>query len=56
MPKLSGIILRILALLGLAALAGCSMQSPKDSPIPWEKPADWEGQIPGMGTPGSGAQ
>jgi len=29
-------------------LVGCSMESPRDSSIPWSRPADWEGQIPGM--------
>lgn len=45
-----------LLLLVLAALlAGCSLQPQKDTSIPWSRPAGWEGQIPGMGTPtGSG--
>lgn len=55
MSSFSGTLLRIFALAALAYLAGCSIQSQKDSPIPWEKPADWEGQVPGMGTEGSGA-
>jgi len=39
-------------LLAIGALvAGCSTNSPKQSAIPWSKPADWEGQIPGMGQP-----
>lgn len=37
-----------LAALALAGLAGCST-APKDSSIPWSRPADWEGRIPGMG-------
>jgi hypothetical protein len=36
------------ALLGLAA--GCTTKTDKDSSIPWNRPASWEGQIPGMGT------
>lgn len=37
-----------LLLLGLiATLSGC-MSAQKDSSIPWSRPADWEGQIPGM--------
>lgn len=35
-------------------LAGCSTDSPQASSIPWNQPADWEGQIPGMS--GSGSQ
>ena len=37
----------LLALLGLTA--GCSSPQ-RDTSIPWSRPADWEGQIPGMGT------
>ena len=41
-----------LLLLTLGALAGgCSITPQKDSGIPWSRPADWEGQIPGMGQP-----
>ncbi|HVW20707.1 MAG TPA: hypothetical protein VHC86_05785 [Opitutaceae bacterium] len=39
-----------LLLAGAAFLAGCSTQSPKDSSIPWTRPASWENQVPGMGT------
>ncbi len=49
----------ILLLLGLFALftAGCTSRTDRDSSIPWGRPANWEGQIPGMGTtPGSGIQ
>jgi nitrous oxide reductase accessory protein NosL len=35
-------------------LAGCSSDTPEASSIPWNQPADWEGQIPGMS--GSGSQ
>ncbi len=46
-----GLILAALVLL----LGACSTQTPTDSSIPWGRPANWEGQIPGMGnTPGSG--
>ncbi|MEN9632812.1 MAG: hypothetical protein RL077_1216 [Verrucomicrobiota bacterium] len=38
--------------LTFAALAGgCSTNSPKQTSIPWSRPAGWEGQIPGMGQP-----
>jgi hypothetical protein len=40
----------ILALLALALgslFAGC-MTPKTDSTIPWNRPADWEGQIPGL--------
>jgi hypothetical protein len=41
-----------LLLLALGAIAGgCSMTPQKNSAIPWSRPADWEGQIPGMGQP-----
>jgi len=40
----------LLALLALALgslFAGC-VAPRSDSTIPWNRPADWEGQIPGM--------
>ena len=50
MHLLRPLTLRILLLAIGALWAGCSMQSQRDSSIPWNRPADWEGQIPGMGT------
>jgi type IV pilus biogenesis protein CpaD/CtpE len=47
------------ALLGLFTLlaTGCTSRSAADNSIPWGRPQNWEGQIPGMGTtPGSGAR
>lgn len=41
----------LLVLLGLA-FTGCTTRTNKDSSIPWSRPADWEGQIPGMGQQG----
>lgn len=47
------------ALLGLLTLvlaglfSGC-MSAPRDTSIPWSRPADWEGQIPGMSGSGMG--
>ncbi|QYM80548.1 hypothetical protein K0B96_08060 [Horticoccus luteus] len=39
-----------LVLIGLGSLlAGCTTKTAKDTSIPWSRPADWEGQIPGMG-------
>jgi hypothetical protein len=40
----------LLAVFGLVA-GGCATNSPKQSSIPWSRPAGWEGQIPGMGQP-----
>jgi hypothetical protein len=37
-----------LATLALAGLSGCTSNQ-QDSSIPWSRPADWEGRIPGMG-------
>ena len=37
----------------VALTAGC-MSAPKDTSIPWSRPADWEGQIPGMSGSGMG--
>ncbi len=49
MPTLRKALLALaLAALAIAGLSGCT--SPKqDSSIPWSRPADWEGRIPGMG-------
>ena len=52
MTSIKRLVLAALVTSG-AFLAGCS--SPSDSSIPWSRPANWEGQVPGMGTtPGSG--
>lgn len=41
-----------LLLVGLSAFfAGCSTKTNRDSSIPWSRPANWEGGIPGMGSP-----
>ncbi len=47
----------LFALLALALgslLAGCVSTPTTDSTIPWNRPADWENQIPGMSTNGMG--
>jgi len=42
--------LLVLLLATFAALfAGCETRRQKDTAIPWSRPANWEGQIPGMG-------
>ena len=41
-------ILLLLAALSLTAFAGCTKRQDETS-IPWSRPADWEGRIPGMG-------
>ena len=33
-----------------AILGGCTSKTARDTSIPWSRPADWEGQMPGMGT------
>jgi hypothetical protein len=38
----------LMSALVLAGLTGCGPQQ-QDSSIPWSRPADWEGRIPGMG-------
>ncbi len=51
MSKLRSFILSLLAAAAvLAALGGCS-SPPRDSSIPWSRPAEWEGRVPGMGGP-----
>jgi hypothetical protein len=51
MTKLRQLLLAFLAVGAvLAALTGCT-SPPRDSSIPWSRPAEWEGRIPGMGGP-----
>ena len=38
----------VLAVLALAGFSGCA-PAQQDTSIPWSRPADWEGRIPGMG-------
>lgn len=53
--KLSKALLSFLALTFALLICGCTSRTPQDSSIPWSRPATWEGQIPGMGTPGEGS-
>ena len=47
--KLSCPSVLLIALLAAGTLlAGCQMQSPKDSSIPWAQPTSWESTLPGM--------
>jgi hypothetical protein len=51
---MSSLSKRVLALVLFALAAffsGCSTNAPKQTSIPWSRPAGWEGQIPGMGQP-----
>jgi hypothetical protein len=43
--------LTFLLLFGGILVTGCSTNAPKQTSIPWSRPAGWEGQIPGMGQP-----
>lgn len=51
MTLLKSPVLALLLLAFAALAAGCSTNSPKQTSIPWSRPAGWEGQIPGMGQP-----
>ncbi len=51
MTSLKNSIVALLVLALGAILTGCSTNSPKETSIPWSRPAGWEGQIPGMGQP-----
>jgi hypothetical protein len=47
--------IRIIALLLIfigAFLVGCTTRGSKGSSIPWGRPADFEGEIPGLTQPG----
>ena len=41
-------VFALLLTLALIGLSGCA-DAQQDSSIPWSRPADWEGRIPGMG-------
>ncbi len=41
----------LLVAFGALLLGGCSTRTQKETAIPWSRPANWEGQIPGMGQP-----
>ena len=50
MPTLRKVLfVLLLAALALVGLTGC-IPKQQDSAIPWSRPADWEGRIPGMGS------
>ena len=51
MTTLTKPVLAFLLLAIGAVVGGCSTNSPKQTSIPWSRPAGWEGQIPGMGQP-----
>ena len=42
-------VLALILLAFGAMLGGCTSKTSKDTSIPWSRPADWEGQMPGMG-------
>lgn len=41
------IFLLLFLLLGLLASTGCFNANPDDQELPWSRPADWEGGMPG---------
>ncbi|MBL9209448.1 MAG: hypothetical protein JNL92_03220 [Opitutaceae bacterium] len=51
MTSLKSPVLALLLIAFGALATGCSTNSPKQTSIPWSRPAGWEGQIPGMGQP-----
>lgn len=51
MKKLTSLILLAVFIVGSFALTGC-MEDPDESTIPWSRPQDWEGGIPGLGAGG----
>jgi len=52
-PKKS--LIGFLLVVFVAFTAGC-MTPQRDTSIPWSRPADWEGQIPGMSGSGLGGR
>ena len=48
MISLKKFVSGLLLIVFIALTAGCTTPK-RDTSIPWSRPADWEGQIPGMG-------
>ncbi|MBC2604669.1 hypothetical protein [Pelagicoccus albus] len=48
MKKSISLILAALSIASLFFVSGCA--DPDESTIPWSRPKDWEGGVPGMGT------
>lgn len=54
MVRLTKQVLLALVVAGASLLiSGCTTKTEADSTIPWSRPANWEGGIPGMGGMGS---
>jgi hypothetical protein len=52
--KFSRFLLSALGLLFMGLSLGCTSKTAQDTSMPWSRPASWEGQIPGMGSPDEG--
>lgn len=39
----------ILLAVAALAVAGCAAKSRDETGIPWSRPMDWEGKVPGLG-------
>lgn len=50
MKKLLSTILAIATLASPALFLGGCTADPDESTIPWSRPKDWEGGVPGMGS------
>ncbi len=48
MPSRKSLFALLLLAFSLLGLSGC-VDPKQDSSIPWNRPATWEGRIPGMG-------
>jgi hypothetical protein len=49
--KFAKFIFALLAICLGAMITGCTSKTEEDTAIPWNRPASWEGGIPGMGSP-----
>lgn len=57
MKHIRQVLLLVLAGVFTLLASGCTTRTSQDTSIPWSRPANWEGQVPGMGTtPGSGTR
>jgi len=44
------LLIVLAAITGGVIFTGCTSASEDGDSIPWSRPANWEGQVPGMGT------
>lgn len=52
--KFSRLLVAFLSVVFIGLATGCTSKTAQDTSMPWSRPATWEGNIPGMGSPDEG--